>query len=150
MASKDMGLNELLRIGGAELEGPTGATTRLNFGVIAEADSIDGTVATTTALLTVPAGALGIPMFVVIFMDSDTGLTGTLQAGVGTNAGADDIMPSTVLTGFNTAGTTFLFPISGVMIPAAPASVINFGIDTAFGGTDVELSVVVLGLIPNS
>lgn len=115
--------------------------------VLSTTTGIDGLSTGTTNLYTVPAGKTAYVTKAVMEITTATGLTGTLEAGIGVAAGEDDIFASTVITGFDLTTEMYMFNSLGVMRKAAAADVIKFGIDTAFGGTTVTLKITLIGYL---
>lgn len=113
--------------------------------VLETVTGIDGKVATTTSLLTVPTSKRAIITGAMLRLTAVSALSGTLACGIGVAAGEDDIFPSTSLIGFNAANEVYMFMGSGVRVSAAAGSVIKLGIDTAFTGTTATLECQLLG-----
>lgn len=108
---------------------------------------INGLSATTTNLYTVPTGKKAVVTGITVRITTATGLTGSITLGVGVASGEDDIMPSTLLTGFDTTTEAFEWFADGTVYLASAGDVIKLGIDTAFGGTTVTLAVDLMGYI---
>lgn len=115
--------------------------------VLSETTGIDGKTATTTNLYTVPSGKTALITKAIIEITTATGLTGTLVAGIGVAAGEDDIFGSTTMTGLDTTSEMHVFAASGTTKKALSTEVVKLGIDTAFGGTTVTLSVTLIGYL---
>lgn len=98
---------------------------------------ISGTVPATTVLLETPTASnyrINITK-VVLRLASATGLTGTMQAGIGVAAGEDDIFESTILDNFTTVNDLWIWSVNGKSKLIPGTSSIKLGIDTAFSGT---------------
>lgn len=147
MASIDKMQNEYTNVGHISLT----SGLQLEHGIIGVSGNIDGLGTGTTTLVTVPAalGANYLITHLIFNSASFSGVTGTLSLSVGTNAVTyDNIMPSTALTGFDTAGEVYIYPVAGTIALAVPTDNITVNITTAFtGGTFGLFEVAILGVI---
>lgn len=143
--------------GGTDLavaDGGTGASTaegaRVNLGcigILATVGGIDARTTGVTNLYTVPSGKTAIITRVQYRLTAASGLTGTLQVGIGIAANEDDIMPHTNLTAFNTAGETYGFNVAGNYVVGAATNVIKLGLDAAFSAGTGTLAVDLIGYL---
>ena len=97
--------------------------------------SINGSAVAATNLFTVPASQTVVITKAIVRLVSQTGLTGTLKAGIGVAAGEDDVFAAVKLNGFNFVDAVYVFNSLGLTLAVPQNSIIKLGIDTAFGGT---------------
>lgn len=108
---------------------------------------IDGKVATTTNLYTVPSGRTAIITHAVIRVSAASAITVPPSLGIGVAAGEDDIYTSTSLVGLDTTGEVYVFASEGLQVAVAAASVIKLGIDTGATATTATLEVDLFGYL---
>lgn len=138
----------------AIVDGGTGASTaenaRFNLGVIGILSTtigIDGKVATTTNLYTVPSSKTAIVTAATIRLAAATALSGTLHAGIGIASGESDIFAPVSMTGFNAITKCWGFSASGTRVVGTAGQIIKLGIRTGFGGTSATLEVDLIGYL---
>lgn len=134
-------------------DGGTGASTvenaRVNLGsigVLSTTTGINGLSVAQTTLYT-PSGHTAIVIGANIRITTASGLTGTMHASIGTNAGATDIFADTTLTAFNTITETWRFSSTGNYVTVSSGTAIKFSVNTAFGGTIVTIAVDLQGYL---
>jgi hypothetical protein len=121
---------------------------KLQVGIIpTNAGTISGTSGGLTTLTTVPTGRRYLVMGVLLRLTSATSLTGTGVLSVGTNASTyDNIMPSTVLTGWNSLNEFYYFVPQGNVWLADAGQNIRLNLTGVFGGT-VTFEAELVGFI---
>lgn len=121
--------------------------TSLSHGIVNVTTGINALSMGSTNLLIVPADvALIVTKFVFVLAAVDS-ISGTLSLGCGTDVVAENILPSSAMTGFNTGGQAYYRAVSGVFSTAMPTEVIKVGIDVAFSGTSADMMVLLLGML---
>lgn len=103
--------------------------------LLSRTTTINGSATGTTNLFTVPASQTVVITKATLRLVSQTGLTGTLRAGIGVASGEDDIFASVLLNGFNFTDAIYVYNALGLTLAVPQNSIIKLGIDTAFGGT---------------
>lgn len=116
-------------------------------GILATVTGINGLIAASTNLYTVPTGKSAVILDAVVRLTAATAITGTCRAGIGTNGAQSNIFMDVMMTGFNTTGEFYRFVGQGNYRLAAVGEIIAFGIDTAFGGTTATLAVDLIGYL---
>lgn len=134
--------------------GGTAATTAENarvslgtIGILSTTTGIDGKVATTTNLYTVPAGKTAVITAMNIRLTTATAISGTLNCGAGIASGESDIFAPVATTGFNTVTETWRFSASSNYVVATAGQIIKLGIRNGFGGTTATLAVDLQGYL---
>lgn len=113
--------------------------------IVLQKSGIDGTAAATTAIVTTSAGQRFIPMYVSIQLQSTTGFVIAASLSVGTNAGIDNILPITTLTGIISDNIMLNFPLVAAFTSVGPSTVISVKITTAATATTYVLRVAIIG-----
>lgn len=121
--------------------------TSLIHGSIAMASSVDLMSMGSSNLLVVPSGQIAIVTGALFLMNNASSISGTVEIGIGTDVVAENILPSSAMTGFNTGGQAYYRAVSGVFSTAMPTEVIKVGIDVAFSGTSADMMVLLLGML---
>lgn len=110
--------------------------------------SIDVTTTGTTGLYTVPTGRSAVITAVIIRPTTATAVNADGVISVGTNASTyDDIIAATTLTGLDATTEHFVATPGGVSHTGAAAEVITFQVDTAETGTDLTVTVDLIGYL---
>lgn len=117
------------------------------IGILSTTTGINGKVATTTNLYTVPSGKTAVIRGANLRLTTVTSLSGTLNAGIGIASGEQDIFSRVSMTGFNTAGKTWAFSSTGSQVVGTAGQIIKLGIATGFGGTTATLAVELIGYL---
>ena len=113
--------------------------------VLSETIGVDLTAVAVTPLYTVPGGMTLIVEAVVLRCVQASGVTVEAAAGVGSNAGADNVFGSQYLTGLDAAGLYYLFPPGGAQVELTAAQVLSFGVDVAAVATTLVVEIDLIG-----
>lgn len=100
------------------------------IGILSTTTGINGKVAATTNLYTVPSGKTAVIRGANLRLTTVTSLSGTLNAGIGIASGEQDIFSRVSMTGFNTAGKTWAFSSTGSQVVGTAGQIIKLGIAT--------------------
>jgi len=115
--------------------------------ILSTTTGINAKTVATTNLYTVPAGKTAIITEVIIRCTTATAVTVVPTLGVGIAAGEADIMPSTALTGLDTATEFYRYSVEGTAVTGAAAAVIKLGIDTGATATTMTIAVDLIGYL---
>ncbi len=106
---------------------------------------IDGTSSATSTIVTTNAGERFIPVNVSIQLQSTTGFALVASLSIGTNAGVDNILPISALTGVNAANLMLNFPLVALISSVAASTAISLKITTAATATTYVLRAALIG-----
>lgn len=110
--------------------------------------AIDGTSSGSVLLHTGSVGKNTIVTGAYFMITTATGLTGTIECSIGSNATEyDDILNEMDFTNFDSIDDVFHQEVNlGISKLIGAGTEIRLDIDTPFGGTTVELTVILLGI----
>lgn len=110
-----------------------------------QVSNIDGTVVATSTIGVTVAGSRFVPLYVNVQLQSTTGFAVVASFSIGTNAGVDNILPITALTGISSANLMINLPLVALISTVAPSTTISVKITTAATATTYVLRVGLLG-----
>lgn len=97
--------------------------------------TISGNTTGDTTLFTAGASDNYVPRFFVIRLVDDTSIGGNLRFSIGTDAGASNIVASTLALGFNSTTEAWIVTVQGNTALIAGSDDVVFKVITAFTGT---------------
>jgi len=117
------------------------------IGVFAQALGVDLTTGSKTPLFVVPAGRKCAVLGFVLRVVAGVGSVSDADCGVGTNAAADNMIPSTTLGGIAVTDDAIrLFP-TGPMLLGDAAETIDFEVDVPAGASILDVDVDLVGYL---
>lgn len=125
-------------------------TVNLRHGLLAQSGTIDATASGNTILFSPATGERFIITNLYLELIDNTGLGGgPLTLSIGTNAPTyNDIMPSTVLTGFTALNSYFPYCASGQSTHIASfGDSVSVNVTVPYTGASVLFTVTFLGMI---
>lgn len=118
--------------------------------VLGSATGIDLTSTGETTIYTVPSGRSAVILDVILVATAATAANGDASAGVGMNAGADDLF-SPVTIAINAADDMYQFIraafISGATVIATSGQTVDLGVDSADTGTALTVTAYAIGYL---
>lgn len=115
--------------------------------LLATVTGINGKTIANTALYTVPTGKTAIITAYTVRVSASSSIATGAAAGIGNVAGTNNISASQAMNTLTATTTTFVWPIAGISIASAAASIIYFNIGTGASGTSQTLVVDLLGYL---
>lgn len=115
--------------------------------ILSSTTGINGTVAATTALYTVPAGKQAVVLAIIFRVTASSTVISVGSASVGQNAGVNDIMPITALTSLTAANTALPVFMNVPIQVVQTGNIISLKITTAYVATTLTLAVELIGYL---
>ena|SRR6185436_4732959 len=113
--------------------------------VVITISNIDGTALATSTLGTTEPSGRFTPLYASIQLQSTTGFAVAASLSIGKNAGVDDILPITALTGINSANLMINIPLVAVISSLSASSTISVKITTGATASTYVLKVSLIG-----
>lgn len=124
----------------------TDVTPALN-GMVLLSETLNVSLRSTgnTLLFTVPGGQTLIVEAVILRCVEAVNITVPATVGIGSNAGADNIFASQLLTGLDDTGLYYAFPPGGTQVEVGAAGTVSIGVDIVATGTTQVVEVDLIG-----
>ena len=108
-------------------------------------NNIDGTTLATSTLGTTEGASRFTPLYISIQLQSTSGFVVAAALSIGTNAGVDNILPITTLTGISSANLMINLPLVAIISTVAASTAISLKITTAATATTYVLKASLIG-----
>lgn len=143
-STKDIRVNGVSGVvGQALISAGTGVTPAWGTAGLISSTSFDAATLSTTALYTVPAGKTLVVTQVLIRNTTAGSVTTPASVSLGSNAGVNDVIANTLLTGLTAANKVWSTAMQGSYFVVAAAGVLSLKVNTAVtGGAQTDVAHV--------